>query len=395
MKRTRILLVSRFESVASLLESRLSGYTDYKVTTRVLTNGSVDPLHDVSSRPDVLLLHHTPGSGELEYLTEHNITANMPLVVFGAADDPEAMRLAMRAGASDYLIEPLLVSDLVATLDRVREDLEKTPERLGKLVTVVNSKGGSGASFLATNLACAISRRDATRLILMDLDLQFGGLAKYLDLEPERGLLEALGEIDAMDETASEAYITRHKSGLRLLAAPSDHLALAKDIPSERVDALLHLFLADNDFVVADIPRRIGTLSATVMERSDQIVLVVQQSLAHIHDAARMIQLLTDELAIGRERILTVVNRHTKNAIIELDDIRRTLKTDQIATIPNNYKLVAESIDSGTPVSETARNSTVAKAISEIQNLICGTSEKAIHSTSFLRRALPGLLGGN
>lgn len=389
------MVASRSKSVTDVVHSRLAGHGRYAVTANVMNNGHADPLHDVAKRPEILLLHHTPGTGELEFLAEQLGNRRVPLIVFGPAGDPNAMRLAMRAGAADYLLEPLSEADLLATLDRVSADVEKTGDTIGKLITVVNSKGGSGASFIATNLACSIARNPDTRLTLMDLDLQFGGLARYLDLNPERGLLEALGEIEDMDATSLEAYVKRHKSGVKLLAAPSDHLALSKDIPSERIDALMQLFLANNDYVVTDVPRRIDDFTATVMERSDQIVLVVQQSLAHVNDAARMIQLMTDELSIGRDRVLPIVNRFEKNEIIELDDIRKALKIDGIVAVPNHYKVVVESINSGVPLFETAKNSIVGKAIKEVEQKVCGTTDDAVHGKSFLRRALPGLLGGS
>ena len=394
MAKIRILVASRSGTVADAVRTRLAAHGRYAIETRVSTNGQADPLRDVVKRPDLMLLHHTPGTGELEYLAEQAVARRVPMIVFGPADDPSAMRLAMRAGASDYLIEPLSENDLLASIERIVSDLDKNKERAGSLISVVNGKGGSGATFLASNLACGLVGRRQRSVALADFDIQFGGMTRYVDVRPERGLLEALAEIEDMDELSAEAYLTLHDSGLKILAAPSEQLTLTKDITSEHVDALLHLLTLNNDYVVADLPRRIDNVSATVLERSSHVVLLVQQSLAHIHDTSQMINLITTELSIERDRIMVVVNRVLKNAIIEVEDIRKTLKVDKIWQIPNNYRAVTESIDVGTPLMLSEPNSTVCKAIKEIERVITGESDSTAEK-GFLRRAIPGLLRSN
>lgn len=394
MSRLRILLVTRSATVADAVIDRLQDHAQYFVTKKIISNGHTDPLHDVQSRPDVLLLHYIPGHGELVHLAEIASDNRLPLIVLGPADDPEAMRLAMRAGASDYLSQPLQQSDFLGALERIGEQLKDKPSERGQLVTVVNSKGGSGASFVATNLAYALSQEKTIRTVLVDFDLQFGGLSRYLDLYPKRGLIEALDATEDMDEVSAEAYITSHDSGLRLLAAPTDRLLLSRDVPIQQVESLLQILQRNNDYVVADLPRRIDVLSATVLEHSDQIVMLVQQSLAHINDAARMIQILTKELAVPMDRINIVLNRHSKNSIIDVNDIQGVLKVDRIMIIPNQYKLASESMDSGVPLMQSEKTSATGKAIQRLLRKVCGTEEEK-SAPGILGRALPTFLGRN
>lgn len=394
MSRLRILLVARSEAVADAVMGRLQEEARYFVTKKIISNGHTDPLHDAQSRPDVLLLHYIPGYGELEFLAESAASRRLPLIVLGPADDPEAMRLAMRAGASDYISQPLKQTELLSALDRVGEQLKDQASARGQIVTVLNSKGGSGASFVATNLAYALSRETNTRALLVDFDLQFGGLSRYLDLYPKRGLVEALDATQDMDEVSAEAYITAHSSGVRLLAAPSDRLLLSRDVPVDQIDSLLQILQQNNDYVIVDLPRRIDLLSATVLEHSDQILMLVQQSLAHLNDAARMIQLLTKELAVPMDRIKIILNRHSKNALIEPDDIKKALKIDELTLIPNQYKMVADSLDSGIPLMQSQKSSASGKAIQRLKNNVCGTLEEA-SAPGILGRALPAFLGRN
>jgi pilus assembly protein CpaE len=256
----------------------------------------------------------------------------------------------------------------------------------------MNSKGGSGASFVATNLAYELSHTVNEHTVLVDFDLQFGGLCRYLDLYPKRGLVEALEATEDMDEVSAEAYITSHDSGMRLLAASSNRLFLSREAPIEQIDSLLRILQNNNEYVIADLPRRIDLLSATVLEHSDQILLIVQQTLGHLNDAVRMINLVTKELAVPMDRIRVVLNRYSKNALIDINDVKSALKVDRIVVIPNQYKLVSESIDSGVPLMKVARSSAIGKAIQNLQQLVCGEDDQK-STKRILGRKLPSFLG--
>lgn len=392
MSRIRILLVTRSAKLADALCDRLQQHTEFSVTKKIISNGHSDPLHDVAAQQDILMLHYIKGYGELEHLADMAVNKRLPLIVLGPANDPDAMRLAMQAGASDYVSQPLQQDDLLNALARVRPRVETNRSDLGQFISVVNGKGGSGSSFIATNLAYALNSHAGTRAILVDLDLQFGGLSRYLDINPKRGLAEALEASDDIDEVSAETYVTRHESGLRLLAAPTERLQLVRDIPVEQVDGLLRILARTNDYIVADLPRQIDVLSATALERSDQIFLLAQQSVAHIGDAARMIKLVTQELAVPIDRITVVINRYSKNSLIEIDDVKKALKSERIEVIPNQYKLVSESIDTGVPVIQSARNSAVGKAVQGLAQNVRGIVDEPA-APSILGRALPAFLG--
>jgi len=152
----------------------------------------------------------------------------------------------------------------------------------------------------------------------------------------------------------------------------------------------MKILLSINDYVVADTPNRMDAITEFVLERADDIVLVVQQSLPHVQGAARMIQLLTSELAIPEAKISVVVNRFHKNAPIELGDIRKALRTDKLITIPNQYKLAAEGINSGIPIAEISKNAPLTKGIRDLRAALDNTKSKP--ADNFLARALPSIL---
>lgn len=391
MAKLNVLIASHSKLAVDHLSRYLADHRNFVVTTRLLNNGHADPLHGIAETPDLLLLHHGTGRPELQYLADNSQRGQVPLVVCGPDDEPDGMRLAMQAGARDYLPASAPESDLVSSLVRIQEETSRSGvSKTGQLVAVMNGKGGSGASFLATNLAHGLVIDAKKQVTLVDLDLQFGGLCRYLDISSDIGILQALEAAKQMDDVSVDAYTTEHSSGLRLLAAPSTRMTQPEEIPIDELDALLKVLLSNNDYLIVDAPNRLNTVTDFFLERADQIILVVQQSLPNIQDAARMLQLLTGELAIPKTRVNVVVNRFTKNSLLELGDIRKALRHDDLITIPNQYKLATESIDAGIPVAEISKNAPLTKGIRELQAIFENRVDKP--AQNFLARALPNIL---
>lgn len=393
MQILNVTIASRSRVAAESLSACLSKHAEYRVKVRVIENGHEDPLYGVTELPDLLLLHYGSGNSELAYLANDGLREKLPLIVCGPLDDPDAMRLAMRAGARDYLPDNTSASDLVASVARVQaEVLRERTSGIAKLVVVVNGKGGSGASFLATNLAHSLVVDGGSRVTLVDLDLQFGGLYRYLDMKPKTGLLQALESSHELDEVSALAFTCEHASGLRLLAAPSKFLTMANSLPIDKLETVMDVYLSLNDYIVADSPARLDSVTELWFARADNIILVTQQSLPHIHDTARQMQLLTSEIGVPKKRISVVVNRWSKSEEIQADDIKKALRVDELFTVPNNYKLASESINTGIPVAELSKTAALTKGIRALQLIV--TDPVDTPKQGFLKRVMPNFLGG-
>ena len=394
MRTLNVIVASRSRDAADRLAAPLARQAEYDVRARVIANnGHEDPLHGVRELPDLLLLHYSPGNGELAYLAENSLAKPLALIACGPLGDPEAMRLAMRAGARDFLPDNTSESDLIASVARVHGELQRAQTSLvAKLVVVVNGKGGSGASFLATNLAHSLVVDSGSRVTLVDLDLQFGGLYRYLDIQPKVGLLEAMEAAHELDEVSALAFTCEHSSGLRLLAAPSKFLTIANSVSIDQLDSVIDTYLSVNDFIVADSPARLDLVTELIFARADNILLVTQQSLPHIQDSARQIQLLTSEIGISRKRISVIVNRWSKNAEIQADDIKKALRVNELFIVPNDYKTANESINAGIPVAEISKTAALTKGIRKLQVIVADPASTP--EPSFLKRVMPNFLGG-
>jgi len=389
-QKLKVLVASRSAEALRVLGRALDGIRDIACTTRLISNGHTDPLHDVHPAPDVLVLRFDAESlAELATLAKSNPDARPPLLVVGPAGSADAMRLAVRSGARDFLAEPLDADEFVAALERLRHEPRRVPQAAPQadVTLVLGAAGGVGTSFVACNLAHAIQREADAETLLMDLDINAAPLTSFLDLSPERGLPTALAEIEFLDQHALAGYVTRHRSGLHLMGAPSKTTLYAKDLDASRFAALLSIVKERYRHVVVDGSHVLDDLNGTVLGMSRNVVLVVQQSVVQLRQAARLVRILISAHGIPDDRITVVVNRYHKRSTVALEDIQRTLARSGLETIPNHFNSVLSSIDGGVPMLEFEPSSAVSKALVTLQCRICGVpvAERA----GLLSRALP------
>jgi pilus assembly protein CpaE len=301
------------------------------------------------------------------------------------------MRLAIRSGAKDFLPEPVAAADLIAALQRVRDETHRQRTRAtGSVHVFVGTAGGAGTSFIATNVARILTsesdRPTGAAPMLVDMDLNFAPLTHYLDLHADRGLLQAVEAVEVLDEVALSGFGAKHRSGLRLLSAAAGPTILAKDVSPERLARLIEVVATYHPHVVVDVPHTLDALTATVFSLATSVVLVLQQSLLHMRNAVRLQQILRNELGVAPERIRVVVNRHQKDALVEVTDVKRSLGIESLHTIPSHYRSALESADSGVTLYDADRNSSVIRGLRELTTALTGVA--GAERAGLLRRVL-------
>jgi pilus assembly protein CpaE len=224
---------------------------------------------------------------------------------------------------------------------------------------------------------------------LVDLDLNFSPTAHHLNLTSQRGLLEALDEVGSLDAEALAGFGARHESGLRLYSSTAQHAVLSKDVQSDRFSAFIGLLSTHNQHVVIDVPHAIDNLTAAAFGLATEIYIVMQQSTMHVHNAARVLRILRDELGVAPQRLKILVNRMAKNPLLQLDDISRALNTEIFASVPNHYQQALESSDSGVPLYDVDRNAAITASLLSIVGQMTGAKTER---PGLLRRVLPSFL---
>lgn len=372
--RLDILLAGRSREDLALLETLARRHRDLNVTTRLIVNGHADPLQDMAALPDALVFAVSGNwQPELEALAARPASACPPMLVVGPQGNVELIRMAMRAGARDFTSLPACQADIDQFLDRIVQDRRAESARTEACLTaVINAKGGSGASVVAANLGRILAAAPKRRVVLMDLDLQFGTLPLYFNQTPRNGLMRALEMADSLDALALEGYVQPHESGLDLVAAAPDDFVLPAEVPEARVELLLQVLAQAYDDIVVDLPRWVGGATAVVLERAERVLVVMEQTVAHLRDAKRMLRILQQELRIPHTRVTAVVNRFDKRSVVTLRAIREAMPDVDVLTLTNDFRRVTESVNVGTPLPDIARNAAITRDLLRLSERIHG-----------------------
>ncbi|MGR9086417.1 MAG: AAA family ATPase [Gammaproteobacteria bacterium] len=344
--------------------SQISALINREITTLLFDRSVPGQLYKDKAPPHLLIVLLDDSTVDaLNQLTALPSAIRPALLVIAQDHDKQLMRLAMQAGARDFFTSPIDTNELHKSLNRILFDLKRGRSQQGILTTVINAKGGSGGSLVACNLAHIAAVASNSSVVLIDFDLQFGAQSLNLDLKPQHTIVEALNDVAQLDFDAINGYMTQHKSGLRLLSTIHEQLVLPGEIAVESLDQLLTLTIGNYDRIFIDLPRQIDNLSATILERSDQIAVVVQQSLAHMRDARRLTRILKSEFNIASKNIFIVINRYDSDGSLKIKDVQNTLECEHVLTIPNDYEKAAQSTNLGIPLYDYSPNASITRSL--------------------------------
>lgn len=309
--------------------------------------------------------------------------------VYAAFRDPgvNIIRRLMRVGARDVIPVPPAEDDLKRELSRLKAGLgQDSDARKGKIISIINSKSGSGATTIAVNMACDIAAMDEElKVALIDLDIQFGSVSLYLDVKWQANVMDALGQASRLDKTMLSAMMSHHDSGLYALPAPTKITRLDR-VSSADVKKFLAVIRETFDVVVLDLPKAINEWNEEILKASDDIYVVIQRSLAILRDA-RLLMSYFHGAGIEESKITIVDNRYrSKHSAVTDKQIHDTLKIDSMVRVANDYDSVMGSQDHGMPLSKHAKHSRISKDIHQI-------SEKIVEELTGEKREQAGLLG--
>ncbi|WP_300514731.1 AAA family ATPase [Aliiroseovarius sp.] len=280
-----------------------------------------------------------------------------------------------RAGVDDVLPDTLTRDELETRLTHWAKsaratsiEVSETAQSLGKLISVAQARGGIGATTLAANLADQIARPSrrrkapGNRVVLVDLDLQFGGVGSFLDLEPNEALFQLASNGGKIDGTWLDAALVEKTPGLFVLTAPARPMPLDA-LTRDQVDRLMGALRRRFDYVVVDLPRALVEWLAPVLKQSDRMLLVTDTAVPSIHQARRLIDSFTeDNLGLS----INVVINHEKKPMIRgrhHTEASKVLERTFDSWIPHDPKPAREAVDRGVPLSSIAARAPMTRAI--------------------------------
>lgn len=370
------------------LRSLLTGWdSSLRLTTAL---GGVEQAGRVADQehPDVLLVEGTRNDEE-ELIALERVAPRYPdmaVIMLSPNQSAEFLRRGMRIGLREILPLPVTKEGLLEAVGRVQQRLVLTaaPKRTGKVLSFIGCKGGSGATFLAANLAYALAELEHKQVALIDLNCQFGDASLYVsERVPTTTLADVVRQIHRLDGAFLASSMIRVLPNFAVLPAPEEP-DQALHIRPEQIEALLWVAASHYDVVIVDAGRSLDDITVRALDQSETVFPVLQLTLPFVRDAKRLLHALT-ALGYGREKVKLLVNRYEKGGVIGVEDVTQTLRHEVFRAIPNSFSSVSASVNQGVPIVRLAGRDPVAKAVRDMAAALVANK----NGGSWLKSLLP------
>jgi pilus assembly protein CpaE len=301
------------------------------------------------------------------------VDPELPLVLVADTLDMSVLRTALRIGFADVVDAPVdrvKVDGMLELIDDQvqRAVLKEAKARIGKIVTIMSPKGGAGKTMTTANVALQLAMwGDPGRVVIVDADLQFGDICIAMQIDPIHTIVEAAADLDRLDDELLGSLLSTHESGLRVLAAPLEP-SLADKVSTQVVVRVLGMLKRMFDYVVIDTAPFLDEPVLSILERSDDVLLVVEMDLPSVKNAKLALDTLKLlKFPLGKIRL--VLNRMNSKARLDVGELERSLELEVQAAVSSD-KLVPRAVNEGEPVVSLYPRSRVAKDLRGVARLV-------------------------
>jgi pilus assembly protein CpaE len=393
MQLKKILILASAEEDLRRIEDQLRDESTWQLTLLRVSEALNGNLRRALSDIDLAVVCCRSGQVSLLEAIDAIPEKHRPqILVCGDLSSPEATRLLVRISVVDLLPSTPTTPELHAAVRRAFNGLHvaEKPEPRARVISVFGASGGVGASLIAGTLSHLVALTKKKSLVI-DLDLTYAPLATMFALKPIRGMLEAIRQVDTLDMTALDGYVTRHESGMDLLS--NLPVGPIPEMPDGAAFAqLLALCQQRYEFIFVSANRWLDPLSIEAASASHDVLLVLEQNLADVRPASRLRQLLIQSAGVTESVVRLVLNRYSPRSPVKDDMISKAVGATPFGKIPEDDPLVRRSLDSGTPLATLDRHSAVTEALVALEARLTGVSRAP--SVGVVRRMFATLSGG-
>ncbi|HEX2986458.1 MAG TPA: AAA family ATPase [Caproiciproducens sp.] len=370
-----VLLVSKLESTLNAMRKLID---DEEIAVVGESSGGVRALDKIeNTSPDILIMTLGGGDPDVLNLTERVVLHKPRTFVILLAENTDAGTLmeATRAGAHNITEFPATAKEFAEYIKSVYNSettrLNSLAEKqnitwMSRVITVFGSKGGLGKTTIATNIAVRLAQ-SGKKVALVDLDLQFGDIHIFLDIEPKETIAELVQDVYTPNIDSVRSYMVVHSSGVHVLCAPKSP-EYSEVVSPDRVQSLLSLLRSYYDFVIIDTPPWFNEVTMTAIESSSTVLFVTGLDISILKNSKLSLSLF--ESLKQKDKVRVLVNRAVEINTITLNDVQRIIGCPIWAKIPSDYKVAVSALNRGVPFILGAPNTKLSQSLSDVAELL-------------------------
>ena len=323
----------------------------------------------------IIIESENPGDdlmGGLDALAEV-CDAGTRVLVIGHHNDVLLYRELLRRGISDYLISPVGVLDVVRSVCGLFSAPDAKP--VGRVIAVIGSKGGVGASTVAHNVSFSIARDLELDTVVGDLDLGFGTAGLDFNQDPPQGIADAVFSPDRIDTAFIDRLLSKCTDQLSLLAAPAT-LDRVYDFASEAFDSIYDSLRASVPCTVLDVPHQWAGWTKHTLIAADDVLVVATPDLANLRNTKNLLDLLRAARPNDR-RPCYCLNQVgiPKRPEISPADFAKAIESEPVAVIPFDPQTFGTAANNGQMIAELSSSHRAADSFRQLAQLLTGRPE--------------------
>lgn len=375
----KILVVTNTDSIREMLHEALASQYSVQFTTSREVKKEIDRI-----APDVVLIVQ-PEDGTGVELVQY-IQGELPegvIIFLTEKQDFALLRDVVRAGAIEYILLPDELALLTDRLEKITELAQHQQRKKGAVATgkafvrgrgkvfaFYSGKGGSGRTQLATGFAQALKLESTARVLLIDLNLQYGGVETFFSLDAGRTLADLVPVMNEMNENHIRNVAQREShSKLEVLVSPRD-AETAENMPEDFISRLIRASRRSYDFVILDLPTHMNEITYTALEESDAIYYVMNLDTPSVQ-TYRLVEELFRKLRIDTEgRLEIVVNQKGRDNELNVADLKGLISTPIAAEISRDHRGVQAAVNQGLPLQRVTNEKKLVPAAKDIRKWV-------------------------
>jgi pilus assembly protein CpaE len=350
----RKLSRSNVEARMGGIEAAISHYQDNTTPQLVL-------LESDSDGPEMLK--------ELDRLAEVCDPGTNVLLI-GLPNDISLYRELMRRGIAEYLVGRVAPQQILHAVTAIFEEPGATP--IGRSIAFIGSRGGSGSSSLAHNVAWHLGQEYGEEVSVIDLDITFGTAALSFNVETKQTLEQVLADPSRLDDQLLDRFLIEYDEHIRLLASPSN-LNAEGSMPTESLDRLLGLLRRRSSFVILDLPHRWTPWVQQILLEADETVVVGVLDLSGLRDTKNLVNHLRQQRG-ATSPVHMVLNRRGASKKTELSpkDFETAVEMKPVAIIPHAPELFGTASNNGQMLGQVNRKHKSVETLRKLAILVGG-----------------------